>query len=235
MIKQHESMIHPDSNTKLWRYMDFTKLLYLLEKQTLVFPNANSFEDPYEGTWPQASFDILTQEGRFPEDTVGQLISGLQNLKKEMFISCWYMSEHESAAMWDLYLSSKEGVAIQTDTDTLFSELNNSDIDIYVSKVSYLDYDKQPVPLGNIFYPFTHKRTSFAHENELRAIIWNVGALEPVKHVDINPLSLIKAIHVSPRAPVWFAELVRSIVGERYQLEVPIETSALYKNPSYRA
>ena len=39
--------------------------------------------------------------------------------------------------------------------------------------VKYVDYDKVPIALGNHFFPFVHKRLSFAHETELRAIIWS--------------------------------------------------------------
>ena len=29
-------------------------------------------------------------------------------------VNCWHINEHESAAMWDLYLKSNEGIAIQS-------------------------------------------------------------------------------------------------------------------------
>lgn len=74
------------------------------------------------------------------------------------------MSEYESAAMWDLYLKSNEGIAIQTDYTSLFNILNNSDKDIYLTKVVYSDYDETEFPITNLFYPYVHKRTSFSHE-----------------------------------------------------------------------
>ncbi|MGG0236594.1 hypothetical protein [Bacillus tropicus] len=34
---------------KLWRYMDFTKLVSLLSTSTLYFPSSDQFKDVYEG------------------------------------------------------------------------------------------------------------------------------------------------------------------------------------------
>ena len=37
----------PRPETKIWRYMDFTKFVYMLEKGGLFFPKVESFKDPY--------------------------------------------------------------------------------------------------------------------------------------------------------------------------------------------
>jgi len=54
-----------------------------------------------------------------------------RNWPKFNAINCWHMNDHESAAMWKLYLKSDEGIAIQstyrklkdaiTDDDEIFS------------------------------------------------------------------------------------------------------------------
>ena len=38
----------------LWRYMDFTKFVSLLEKSSLFFARADKLEDPFEGYLPRA-------------------------------------------------------------------------------------------------------------------------------------------------------------------------------------
>ncbi|MEG1313701.1 MAG: hypothetical protein RSD40_05245, partial [Bacilli bacterium] len=38
-----------DNNTKIWRYMDFTKFLDLIINRKLYFRRIDLFEDPYEG------------------------------------------------------------------------------------------------------------------------------------------------------------------------------------------
>ena len=42
----------PLDDTVLWRYMDFTKFVSLLEKSALFFPRADKLGDPFEGYWP---------------------------------------------------------------------------------------------------------------------------------------------------------------------------------------
>lgn len=59
MLREHPFMIKPERNIKLWRYMDFTKFIALLENKKLVFPSSNLFEDPFEGTWSKASLETL--------------------------------------------------------------------------------------------------------------------------------------------------------------------------------
>ena len=54
MYKEHEAFTPPLSDTVLWRYMDFTKFVSLLEKQALFFARADK-HDPFEGAWPNLS------------------------------------------------------------------------------------------------------------------------------------------------------------------------------------
>ena len=119
---KHESFFPPNANRTLWRYMDFTKLLSLIENRRLFFPRADQFDDPYEGTWSRAGVELLRDGMRrndLPPQAVDQFLKMTETLRQEMFISCWFASEYESAAMWKLYLQSPEGIAIRTDHDTL--------------------------------------------------------------------------------------------------------------------
>lgn len=36
--------------------------------------------------------------------------------------------------------------------------------------IKYIDYKKDWIPEKNMFYPFVHKRKSYEHEKEVRAI-----------------------------------------------------------------
>ena len=42
----------PPADTILWRYMDFTKFVSLLEKRSLFFARADKLGDPFEGATP---------------------------------------------------------------------------------------------------------------------------------------------------------------------------------------
>lgn len=49
----------PPAETQLWRFMDFPKLVSLLERKALFFPRANELEDQFEGTWSRATLQRL--------------------------------------------------------------------------------------------------------------------------------------------------------------------------------
>ena len=240
---EHEAVFPPASNCTLWRYMDLTKLLSLLENRRLYFPRADCFEDPFEGALSRASVDFIrdpSTNGGLPEHAIEQFIMHAEEQKKKMYISCWNSSDHESAAMWKLYLQSNEGVAIRTDHDSLCDALEKSDLRIRTTMVHYVDYDKQVIPMGNLLFPYVCKRLSFSHENELRAIIWSLEDVNKDKISDIassveienEPEKLIKSVHVSPTAPNWFGNLVAQLIV-RYSLDVPVERSSLYDRPAY--
>jgi hypothetical protein len=240
---QHEAVFPPTGNCTLWRYTDLTKLLSLLENRQLFFARADQFDDPYEGALSRAGVTLLREEAQrsgIPKDAVELMIQNTHQFRESMFISCWHASEHESAAMWRLYLQSPEGVAIRADHESLCAALESSSLRARTSMVQYIDYEAVPIPINNLFFPFVHKRLSFAHEAELRAIVW---AWEDVNRpqvpegattvcIDVNPAELIKAIHVAPQAPPWFGRLVEQLL-RRYSLEVPVVRSGLYDRPAY--
>ena len=173
---KHESFFPPPANCVLWRYMDLTKLLSLLESNRLFFPRSDKFDDPYEGAWSQAGVKLLrdpTTNGGMPPEAVESFIAHAEQMKQQMFISCWFTSDHESAAMWQLYLQSPEGIAIKTDRDSLTAAIDAAPYKGRTTIVRYIDYETTPIPFGNLFFPFIHKRLSFADENEIRAIIWS--------------------------------------------------------------
>ncbi|ABB56793.1 hypothetical protein [Synechococcus elongatus] len=241
LTDNHEAFFSPSNNQTIWRYMDFTKFISLLETQKLFFARLDQFEDPYEGTWSNAGIQVLrnqVQIGAFSNNAAEQLINFQDIQRKIMFISCWHANEFESAAMWKLYLNSNEGVAIKTDYNTLAISLESAPLKAGISMVRYIDYDNEVIPFNNIFYPITHKRRSFAHEKELRAIMWTPEAIQdPDKilnsvTVDILPSQLIQSVYVSPTAPRWFGELVDN-VARRYSLEVPVIHSDLYNRPVF--
>lgn len=240
---KHESFFPPDANCTLWRYMDLTKFLSLLENRSLFFPRADQFDDPYEGAFSRAGVALLRDpmtNGGLPQEVVDRMLKHSEDVRRQMFISCWFASEHESAAMWKLYLQSPEGVAIQADHDNLATALDRSPLRVRTTMVKYVDYDRVAIPFGNLFFPFVHKRLSFAHETELRAIIWSFEDVNKAQipeeatsvMIDVIPEELIKSVHVSPTAPNWFGQLVEQIL-RRYALPIPVVRSSLYDRPSY--
>jgi len=102
----------------------------------------------------------------------------MQEERKNFYINCWHMNEHESAAMWKLYGIEGQSIAIQSSYRTLKNLLpvNQSasgqpdEGHIDIGLVQYLDYENDPMPQIYSFDPFLRKRSSFSHEKEVRLI-----------------------------------------------------------------
>jgi hypothetical protein len=230
--------------------MDFTKLVSLIDSRRLYFTRADKFEDPFEGSWPKTN---VAARKFVPE---GIPLGGRENFLKAMHdmsetnkhwprynaINCWHMNEYESAAMWRLYLKSDEGIAIQS----TYAKLKKSLIDderIFLGKVKYIDYDTEYINADNILGPFVHKRKSFAHEQEVRAIVvkWPTGkggldfAQETIEHglqITVDIETLIERIYVAPTVPAWFADIVKAVIT-RYGYNLEVVHSKLNENPVF--
>ena len=159
-----------------------------------------------------------------------------------MLISCWHENPHESAAMWPLYSSETEGIAIKTDFDSFKKSLTTSQ-DIWVGTVSYTDYDSYLMPEGNFVYPFLHKRHNFEHEREVRAIAFvypsKDGYLDLSQEIcdigkifEVDLSLLIQEVIVAPKADDRFFECIKSVTA-RYNLEAPVSKSKLADPPTW--
>jgi hypothetical protein len=104
-----------DPRATLWRYMDFTKFVDLLARRALWFSRADLLGDPWEGTYTRANLKKrLAQIGAVAEPSDEVLRRNLIATERSIYVNCWHMNEGESAAMWKLYLSAREGVAVQS-------------------------------------------------------------------------------------------------------------------------
>ena len=164
-----------DQSVGIWRYLDFTKFAAMLEVAGIFFSRADLLGDPFEGSYSKANEKIrsetykdLLPEG-FDVDKLSITFSAFSKwVRQWIYISCWHINNHESASMWKLYTKSNEAVAIKSKFVSLKNLLPGN---VHFGKVRYVDYKREWMPEGNFLYPFVHKRKSFEHENELRAII----------------------------------------------------------------
>ncbi|WP_225691953.1 DUF2971 domain-containing protein [Thalassolituus sp. ST750PaO-4] len=245
-ITDHPCFNQPkNQEARLWRYMDFTKFVSLLESESLFFCRADLFKDPFEGSYSKANVALRPHVYKdMPAEQLEKMTTQMADFSKWIrgwtYINCWHANKHESAAMWDLYAKTNEAVAIETNYSKLKDALPEN---VYIGLVNYIDYDSEWLPEGNSFYPFMHKRKSFEHEKEVRAVIQElpntengiaVGKENQLFGLDVkvNLNTLIKTVHISPTAPKWFADLV-SNVASRYGLSAPVNQSLLYSEPVY--
>ena len=228
-----------DPDARIWRYMDFTKFVAMLEEQGVYFARADLLGDNFEGSFSLANerfLESLSPDNVLP-DRSQQRRDYFRRIRLQTHVSCWHMNEHESAAMWELYGQRGRSVAVSSTYRSLHSTL---DYQCLLGVVQYIDYHKDVVYDAHPIRFIVHKRKSFEHEQELRAVIrllpevFKPGIeMEPAapgiwKTVNLN--ELVHAVHVSPRSPAWFRDLVTKVC-RRYGLDREAQQSALDEDP----
>jgi hypothetical protein len=59
MYNEHPIFEKPDNeNAKIWRYLDFTKFVSMLEKKALFFVRADKLGDQFEGSFSKANLEL---------------------------------------------------------------------------------------------------------------------------------------------------------------------------------
>lgn len=253
MYKEHLIFEKPiDVNTKIWRYLDFTKFVSLLDKQALFFARSDKLNDPFEGSISKVNLieRFLLSKNWSEKAKINwaktQIDSSnfFKELRRFTIINSWHLNNFESAAMWKLYLKNDDGVAIQSTFNRLTKCFNGfTKYDIYIGKIKYIDYEMEMVPEGFTFYPFLYKRKSFEHEQELRALIqkypiknkkldYSFDLFDRGEYIPVDLGNLIEKIYVSPTSPTWFKELVSSITN-KFNLKKEVLQSILSEDPVY--
>jgi hypothetical protein len=118
-----------------------------------------------------------------------------------------------------------------------------------VGAVKYADYEQDWIPEGNFLAPFLHKRRSFEHEHEVRAILTILpirqdSSLQGGSEIDFSLESpeglivpadlvgLIEEVRVDPQSPRWFRDAAEDVT-RRYGLTCPVSQSELDVDPVY--
>lgn len=227
-------------NQKIWRYMDFAKLVSLLEDRNLYLSRSDCFEDLYEGTLPHSNIEMMRQVYEGSDDSgVVAWYSFIEWTRKWTYVNCWHMNDGESYAMWKLYAQSNEAIAIQSTFNRLFANLPE---DAYVGKVYYANYDTDIIQDHHRFMPYIYKRESFAHERELRVVMQDLPRSDNDfdrsqdegprgKIVPVNLHDLIENIYIAPTAAPWLIDLVKKVV-RRYGLACEVRNSNLARPPA---
>jgi hypothetical protein len=115
----------PDFSSKIWRYMDFAKFVFLLDTSNLYLARLDQLADQFEGSLSKAEYDHWKEvaeegerTGEIPDQWKGKyfdvLLANARRTRRACYVSCWHMSESESDAMWRLYAPTGLGVAVQS-------------------------------------------------------------------------------------------------------------------------
>ena len=206
MYEPHPAFITPLSDAVLWRYMDFVKFVSLLERKALFFAKASHLGDPFEGSLAQST---VAEIQRMMLVNPEVLHEDLRQHRSRHLVNCWHEGAYESAAMWRLY---GQQIAIRTTSDRLCRSFVCRN-DIYVGKVLYADYETADISLENLFNLYLHKRRSFEHEREVRAITYmeeGATAAWTGQYYAVDVEMLIEQVVVAPYADEWFIDLVQA-------------------------
>ena len=227
-----------DEDQALWRYMDFSKFVAMMQQDGIHFTRASNFDDPFEAAAGVASREavwdkyyleffkkaVTTPPPGYPpanmteieldkeaERLLGQIKSAYASAR-DLLVCCWHLNSGESEALWKIYCSpGAPGVAVQTNVVRLWNALEN-EAGCNIGRVQYIDF-KKSFSSGDqrIFC----KRSSLAHENEVRSVLPN-DKKKPLDHhlvhCDLN--ELVEGVVVSPYAPPWFKKVVEETVSK---------------------
>jgi hypothetical protein len=203
-----------DPDTIVWKYLDLSKFLDLLLSQKLFMSRSDKFEDQYEGTFSEPTFEEIK---KLATDNP-EFLNYYKTHREKVAISSWHINEYESFAMWQIFTQNSEGLAIQSTIGRLQKALKpETNFTQYIGEVNYIDYKKEYIPFDDLFFPFLFKRKSFQYEREVR-IISDISESklkinDGLKiNVDIN--QLIEKIYIHPKSENWYKKLVIQLVSE---------------------
>jgi hypothetical protein len=203
-----------DPNTIVWKYLDLSKFLDLLMYQKLFMSRSDKFEDQYEGTFSEPTFEEIRKLSIDNPD----FLNYYKSHREKVAISSWHINEYESFAMWQIFTQNSEGLAIQSTIGRLQNALQPEQVyKQYIGEVNYIDYKKEYIPFDDMFFPFLFKRKSFQYEREVRIITdiaeSNIKINEGLKiNVDIS--QLIEKIYIHPKSENWYKNLVIQLVKQ---------------------
>ena len=203
-----------DNDTIVWKYLDLSKFLDMLLSQQLFMSRSDKFEDQYEGTFSEPTFEEIKKIAA----NNPKFLDYYKSHREKVVISSWHINEYESFAMWQIFTQNTEGLAIQTTIGRLKEALQpERQTEQYIGAVNYIDYKKEFIPFEDTFFPFLFKRKSFQYEREIR-IISDVSAngmkIDNGLKVDVNLNQLIEKIYIHPKSENWYKKLVIELVSK---------------------
>lgn len=251
----HSSPVfYPKENYQVVKYMDLTKFVSLLQRKSLFFCRLDKLEDHFEGTTAKSNwkkrYDLYaTQHLRSPKFkklnheeiliNVEEHFEAERKSKSLKTICCWNISDSESAALWKIYSDFNQGIMLTSKVTSIIEALKETEENIDLSVVKYINHTYDEMPDGNSMYPVIHKHKAYSYENELRLIHtvdfgngliydWSKEEIEQGKYLNVKLDKLIDEIVLSPYSPKWYIKLIENLC-DTYELKTIIVQSELSK------
>ena len=196
-------------------------LLHAFKARDLSAPAYDLLPDKYEGLYLRARArkglaEYYATQG-LTEERALELASHRVDFAKEtrqmLYVNCWHVSNHESEAMWRIYCSGDNGLAVVLPYEDLRTSVSTGIA--WIGMVRYLDFELDLLAPGDAFRAALHKRREFAYEQEARILSFgNVEFAKPADRPTFAALpwqiEVIKKIVVSPYATPAYFDMVRA-------------------------
>jgi hypothetical protein len=233
MLSPFPHLDQPADDALMWRYVDFTKYVAMLADRCLALTRLDRLGDPFEGAYPRRQAAAAPADGE-----AYARFDPCVDLRRYVYVSCWYVNPHESAAMWRVY-AGPDGLAVRSTPGRLRDALRGETRPLSAGCVRYLDYNEETMPGEQGLMPFLCKRRSFEFEREYRILHYDEPAHDgcrpdppPAVGMAADLAVLVRDVVVSPTAGDWLVGLVRT-VSQRFGLDVPVTRSDLDRGPVY--
>lgn len=217
----------------LWRYMDLSKFISMLEKQAIWLARADRVKDKHEGRFPDEMKRIMEEFYKNPspkdKSTILTIDDFYDRLIKNTFISCWHKNFDENMVMWELYGKVNNSIAIQTTVFELKQCMIRSKLQGHSFLLKNVEYKRSNETPGELLYEdcFFIKRPHFTFEQEVRISLDTYNPHAETKknaighNLFISANDLIKKLLIHPDSEDWFLDAVNSIV-KKYNIKTPV-------------
>ncbi len=215
---------------KLWRYLPFSRFVWLLQHKKLWLTRVDQLKDRHESTLSPLQYNFLYRrrpitpvDRPLPQETFEQRTRRIvAHMRESHFVSCWSASQYESHALWRIYCPWAEGIAIQTTMGRLRASLPG----MSVWPVDYVSANERHPSRRDIA---AWKRPMFAYESEVRVVLIREGLDEGLSSpeigypIDWDPEVHLESITIHPDADSHFMETVQHDV----ELDAPLLASTI--------
>lgn len=211
---------------RLYRIMDFSRVVQIFEKKEIYFAKPSVWDDPYE------------QRIRHAKDHA-------------FFAQCWGRTPI-SDAMWRIYSQSGTGVRISTTVEKLTEVMKSAcKVHGYKRRLARVEYNTQAeidrltrdiaaelrevFNIGRATDLLYIKRDAFSHETEWRATLFTPEASRKVEKsgitIKVDPHDFIDRILLDPRAPDELVSAFEFYFINKLGFQGRVARSKLYKVP----
>lgn len=99
-----------------------------------------------------------------------QEIAEYERNRESVYVNCWHMNDAESYLMWKVY--SGRGCAIESTFERVQISFDQFPGEIEGAVIEYLDFTREEMPVGNIYYAPVRKSLPYKEEKEFRLLFW---------------------------------------------------------------